>query len=187
MLNKNCQINGYLITAKKSSKKNLLKIFVKNDDDKFTYKFSGEDVFSGDYWNCIYLDGLIFDINFFDINAYEKKPAYALSIYELENNGENTHEKFISYYFKSKLLKKNIKTFKEALLLRYDEDTENERDTLKNELLFYFFESKNDANFPFLNKFQSKKEIYYRVNFVVSQIMRLKEDSNIIEIFYEYF
>ena len=187
MLNNDCQINGYMITAKKSSKKNSLKIFVKNDDVKFTYKFSGEDVFSGDYWNCIYLDGLIFDINFFDINAYEKYPAYALSIYELENNCENTYGKFISYYFKSKLLKRNIKTFEEALLLRYDGDNKNEQDILKNELFAYFFESKNDADFSFLNKFQSKKEIYYRVNFVVSQIVKLKGDSNIIELFYEYF
>ena len=80
-----------------------------------------------------------------------------------------------------------ISFFKEALRYRYDESVGNYGDELKHELYVHFFDSEKDIIFSFLNQYNSKKEIYDRVDFVVSKIVMLEDEMGKMEIFYEYF
>ena len=82
-------IHNYKISKRKSLKEKWFEIILKKGNLKIVYNFSGEDVFSGDYWDSIFIDGILYDINFF------KYPNYRLSIYQVENNNTK-FEKFIS-------------------------------------------------------------------------------------------
>ena len=81
-------IENYKISKRKSLKEKWFEIILKKDNVKIVYNFSGKDIFSGDYWDSIFIDGKLYDINFF------KYPNYRLSIYQVENN-ETKYDQFI--------------------------------------------------------------------------------------------
>lgn len=83
-------IQGFKIKKRKSIKDKCLEIILKKENVQITWKFSGQDVFSGDYWDSIFIEGVLYDINFF------KYPNYKLSIYEVRDN-ETFFEKFKTY------------------------------------------------------------------------------------------
>lgn len=73
-------INNYKVTKSISIRNKEFRIFVSSVSEKNEYVFSGDDVFTGDYWNSIFIGNELFDLNFF------KYPNYKLSLYRVENN-----------------------------------------------------------------------------------------------------
>jgi hypothetical protein len=73
-------IQNYKVTKSIFVKKQELRIVVFSSKEKVEYIFTGEDVFSGDYWNSIFIGNELFDLNLY------KYPNYKLSLYPVNNN-----------------------------------------------------------------------------------------------------
>lgn len=73
-------IQKYKITKSISIRKKEFKIIVSSLNEKIEYNYSGDDVFSGDYWNSLFIGNELFDLNFY------KYPNYRLSLYPVKNN-----------------------------------------------------------------------------------------------------
>lgn len=73
-------IQKYKVSKVISIKNKEVKIIVSSPNEKIEYIYSGEDVFSGDYWNSLVIGNELFDFNFY------KYPNYKLTLYPLKNN-----------------------------------------------------------------------------------------------------
>ncbi len=73
-------INNYKVTKSIFIKKQELRIVVFSSKEKIEYIFTGEEVFSGDYWNSIFIGNELFDLNLC------KYPNHRLSLYRVNNN-----------------------------------------------------------------------------------------------------
>lgn len=88
-------IGNFRIHKKFSVRKKTLEISFKSKNETIYYLFSGEDVFTGDYWNSVYFNCQLYDVNF--SNPYEDKPYYdyKLSIYKV-TDGVADYSNFIN-------------------------------------------------------------------------------------------
>ena len=72
--------HGYKIKKDMSLKENTLKIIIADKMHLLMYHFTGLEVFSGDYWNSIYVGDAVYDINlYFDQD-------YRLTMYPVIDN-----------------------------------------------------------------------------------------------------
>lgn len=82
-------IEGFRIQKKFSERNKTLEITIKSKNEAISYFFFGDDVFTGDYWNSLYFNNQLYDINFF------KYPNYKISLYKVIN-GEIDYSNFIN-------------------------------------------------------------------------------------------
>jgi len=82
-------IGNFKIQKKFSVRKKTLEITFKSKNETISYFFNGKDVFTGDYWNSVYFNNQLYDINFF------KYPNYKITLYKVIN-GETDYLNFIN-------------------------------------------------------------------------------------------
>jgi hypothetical protein len=75
------KIHGYELTKEISIHQNALKISISGEEKLLIYTFSGDEVFCGDYWNSVYIDELIFDLN-----LYFDEEVFRLTLYPVIDN-----------------------------------------------------------------------------------------------------
>ncbi len=73
-------INGYKISKNILVRKKEIKIVLQSKTEKVEYTLSGNDVFSGDYWNSLFIGNQLYDVNFY------KYPNFKLTLYPIINN-----------------------------------------------------------------------------------------------------
>lgn len=73
-------INKFKIYKKINISRKELRIIAIAKNEKLEFVFSGIDVFSGDYWNSIFIGNELYDINFY------KYPTNKLTLYKIKNN-----------------------------------------------------------------------------------------------------
>lgn len=73
-------INKFRIYKKIDVSRKELRLIVIAKKEKLEFVFSGIDVFSGDYWNSIFIGNELYDINFY------KYPKNKLTLYKVENS-----------------------------------------------------------------------------------------------------
>lgn len=70
-------ITKFSIVKKIYFRSKTLILTLKSKNQVISYIFKGEEVFEGDYWNCIYFNNQLYDINFF------KYPNHKLTLYKV--------------------------------------------------------------------------------------------------------
>lgn len=70
-------IGSVRIQKKFSVRNKTLEIILISKNETISYIFNGDEVFTGDYWNCIFFNNQLYDINFF------KYPNHKLTIYKV--------------------------------------------------------------------------------------------------------
>lgn len=81
-------IENYKVTKSISVRKKEFKILISTISEKIEYRYSGKDVFSGDYWNSLFIGNELFDLNLY------KSDKFKIVLYKIENDTLNTS----SYY-----------------------------------------------------------------------------------------
>lgn len=78
-------IGNFKVQKKFSVRKKTLEISFKSMNETIFYLFSGEDVFTGDYWNSVYFNCQLYDVNFSNSSDYKRYSDYKLSIYKVSD------------------------------------------------------------------------------------------------------
>jgi hypothetical protein len=80
---------NFTIQKKFSVRNKTLEVTLKSKYETISYLFNGDEVFTGDYWNTVYFNNQLYDINFF------KYPRYKLAFYKVID-GVADYSNFVS-------------------------------------------------------------------------------------------